>query len=109
LAWCLDLASWQYTCSWRGRSISGIFLNWTIHYIRQIWPRLTFGYSQNWRLLWRVTDFQTLPTFRDMRRLSCRAFQKRSSRNVLSSANTDSLSVLLRKETTSKVTATFSV
>jgi hypothetical protein len=48
---------------------------------------------------------QTLPTFRDMRRLSCRVFQKRSSRNVLSSANTDSLSVLVRKETTSKETA----
>jgi hypothetical protein len=34
---------------------------------------------------------------------------KRSSRNVLSSANTDSRSVLVRKETTSKVTATISV
>jgi hypothetical protein len=43
-----------------------------------------------------------LPTFRDMRRPSCRAFQKRSSINVLSSGNTDSLSVLVRKETTSK-------
>jgi hypothetical protein len=32
-----------------------------------------------------------------------------SSRNVLSSGNTDSLSVLVRKETTSKVTATISV
>jgi hypothetical protein len=40
---------------------------------------------------------------------SYRAFQKRSSRNVLSSANTDSLSVLVHKETTSKVTATISV
>jgi hypothetical protein len=37
------------------------------------------------------------------------AYQKMSSRNVLSSANTDSLSVLVCKETTSKVTATISV
>jgi histone-lysine N-methyltransferase SETMAR len=35
--------------------------------------------------------------------------QKRSSRNILSSGNTDSLCVLVRKETTSKMTATMSV
>jgi hypothetical protein len=38
-----------------------------------------------------------------------RTFQMRSSRNVLSSANTDLLSVLVRKETTLTVTATISV
>jgi hypothetical protein len=53
--------------------------------------------------------FPTLPTFGDVRRPSCRAFHKRSSRNVLSSANTGSLSVLVSKETTSKVKATISV
>jgi hypothetical protein len=63
----------------------------------------------NWRPLCRATDFQTLSTFRDMRRPSCRAFQKRSSRNVLSSANTDLLSVLVSKETTWNVAATVSV
>jgi hypothetical protein len=44
-----------------------------------------------------------------MRRPSWTVFQKRSSRNVLSSGNTDSLSVLVCKQTTSKVTATISV
>jgi hypothetical protein len=53
--------------------------------------------------------FQTLTTFRDMRRPSYRAFHKRSSINVLSSANTDSVSVLVRKEAVSEVTATINV
>jgi hypothetical protein len=63
-------------------SLSGSFWpkkqywNWTIYHICQIWPHATFGYSQNWRPLWMATDFQTLPTFRNMRQPSWRAFQK---------------------------------
>jgi hypothetical protein len=71
---------------------------WTIRHIRQIWPRATFGCSQNWRPLWRATDFQTLPAFRDMRLPSCRAFQYFEQWK-------HRLSVLVRKETTSNMTA----
>jgi hypothetical protein len=93
------------------RSLSGsfwpkyLYWNWTIHHIRQIWPveLLTIPKTED------RFEGPTLPTFRDMWRPSWRAFQKRNSRNVLSSGNTDSLSVLVRKETTSKVTATISV
>lgn len=96
-------------------SLSGCFWpknrywNWTTHHIRQVWPRATFSYFQNRRPLWRATAFQTLPTFNDMRRPSWRAFQKCSSRKVLGSGNTDLIIVLVRKETTSKVTATIGV
>lgn len=39
--------------------------------------------------LWRVTDFQTLSAFRVMRWPSGRAFQKRASRTIMSSGNTN--------------------
>jgi len=62
------------------------------HQTCQVWSSVTFGCPQNWRplwratnfytlsafRLWRVTDFQTLSTFRVMRWPSGRAFQKRA-------------------------------
>lgn len=75
------------------------------HQTCQVWSCATFGCSQNWRplcratnfytlsafRLWRVTDFQTLSAFRAMVWPSGRAFQKRASRTILSSGNSNRL------------------
>jgi len=110
MPWCIDLQSWQCPCSWQ-TNCTRVFgwsyqQNWPIH---QTLPHVTFGYSQKWRSLWTVTDFQTSLTLRNTQWPSRAAFHNRGSSNILNNGNTDSLTELQHHGTTLKVTSTISV
>lgn len=72
-------------------------------------PPCDFWIFPNWKPLWRVTDFQTLPICRYMWQPFWREFQKRGSSSILKNENTDWLRVLLCREMALKVTGGVSV
>lgn len=77
------------------------------HTSRYTWCGGVIKYLCCWNIiLLKSENIRTFPTFRDMRRRSWRIYQKTNSVSVLSSGNTDSLSVLVCEETTLTATAT---
>jgi hypothetical protein len=92
LAWCLDLASWQCPCSWCAR-YPGVFGQKTDN---EIGPSTIFA---RFGPVWLLAVPKTEDHFSDIADIQGHAttILKRSSRVFLSSGNTDSLSILVRK------------
>lgn len=101
-ACCLHLESWHFIRSWHAFVweflAKKLILKSDHPSCSPDYPLCDFWLFPNWKPLWRVIDFQTLPLFRDMWQPFWIEFQKRGSNTLLKRENTAWLSILLCRD-----------